>query len=47
VTSLVSIGLAEQGMTYHDLVVGLLADRLHDLTLSNPTRLAHLAPLVG
>jgi D-alanine-D-alanine ligase len=46
-TSLVSIGLPEQGMNYHDLIYGLLADRLHDLLITNPKRLAHLPALVG
>ncbi len=42
VTSLVALGLPDEGMTYHDLVLGLLADRLHDLAAHNPARLAHL-----
>jgi D-alanine-D-alanine ligase len=41
-TSLVSIGLPEQGMSYNDLVFGLLADRFQDLLSTNPKRLEHL-----
>jgi D-alanine-D-alanine ligase len=42
ITSLVALGLPEQGMSYADLVFSLLADRFHDLLAANPTRLAHL-----
>jgi D-alanine-D-alanine ligase len=31
VTSLVALGLPEEGMSYHDLILGLLAERLHGL----------------
>jgi D-alanine-D-alanine ligase len=46
-TSLVSIGLPEQRMSYADLVFGLLADRVHSLAVSNPKRLEHVPALVG
>jgi D-alanine-D-alanine ligase len=45
VTSLVALGLPGEQMSYHDLILGLLADRLHDLAAHNPARLAHLAAL--
>jgi D-alanine-D-alanine ligase len=47
VTSLVALGLPEQGMSYQDLLVGLFADRLHALQVNNPARLEHLRPLLG
>jgi len=40
VTSLVAMGLAEQNMSYHDLVYGLLADRAVELLVQGPARLA-------
>jgi D-alanine-D-alanine ligase len=46
-TSLVALGLPEQGLTYPDLIYGLLADRFHDLLASNPTRLEHLLAVAG
>lgn len=47
-TSLVSMGLAEQGMDYTDLIYGLLADRIYDLFRSNPSKVEHiLAPAVA
>jgi D-alanine-D-alanine ligase len=45
VTSLVALGLPGEGMSYHDLILGLLADRLHSLAAHNPARLAHLPGL--
>jgi D-alanine-D-alanine ligase len=47
VTSLVAMGLPEQGMSYHDLVFGLLADRMRDLLVHNPARLEHVMSQVG
>ena len=42
VTSLVALGLPEQGMDYHDLIRGLLADRLYEILTRQPETLEHI-----
>ncbi len=46
VTSLVAMGLEEYGMSYDDLLLGLLADRLDYLFSYNPGTIAHVVDLV-
>jgi D-alanine-D-alanine ligase len=46
-TSLVALGLAEHGMSYPDLIFGLLADRVHNLRRHNPSKLGHIQALAG
>ena len=46
VTSLVAMGLEEYGMSYNDLLLGLLADRLDYLFSYNPGTIAHVVDLL-
>ncbi len=47
VTSLVAMGLKEYGMSYDDLLLGLLADRLDYLFSYNPGTIAHVVDLLN
>ena len=46
-TSLVSVGLQEFDMTYNDLVLSLLADRLDFLMNNHPEHIAHIFNLIN
>jgi D-alanine-D-alanine ligase len=47
VTSLICAGLADSGMSYDDLILSLLADRLHFLFAHRANVVGHILELVG